>query len=157
MHRIAAPLMTAALWPSLLTTPSLAQAYGDRDIWWAWGFGHMLFGGLMMIVFWGGIIALIVLLVRWLGGASGDSSGPGSRRTPLQILQERFATGEIDHLDHEARQMPLRKPFIHRGRKQKPGLTVNLAEIAHQRRSIQENHSMIPNRIPALASSPTGS
>ena len=103
MHRIAAPLMTAALWPSLLTTPSLAQAYGDRDIWWAWGFGHMLFGGLMMIVFWGGIIALIVLLVRWLGGASGDSSGPGSRRTPLQILQERFATGEIDKQEYEER------------------------------------------------------
>lgn len=103
MHRIAAPLMTTALWPSLLTTPSLAQAYGDRDIWWAWGFGHMLFGGLMMIVFWGGIIALIVLLVRWLGGASGDSSGPGSRRTPLQILQERFATGEIDKQEYEER------------------------------------------------------
>jgi putative membrane protein len=103
MHRIAAPLMTIALWPSLSATPGLAQAYGDRDIWWSWGYGHMLFGGLMMTAFWGGVIALIVLLVRWLGGASGDSSGSGSRRTPLQILQERFAMGEIDKQEYEER------------------------------------------------------
>lgn len=103
MHRIAAPFMTTSLLPALLATPSLAQAYGDRDIWWAWGFGHMLFGGLMMIVFWGGVIAVIVLLIRWLGGTSGDSPLSGSRQTPLQILQERFARGEIDKQEYEER------------------------------------------------------
>jgi putative membrane protein len=55
-----------------------AQDYADRPGYWHyggdWGWGHMLFGSLMMILFWGGIIVLIVLAVRWLGGGSaGDA------------------------------------------------------------------------------------
>lgn len=110
MRRLTMPLMTMLL-PMLSATPGLAQAYGDRDLWWhpVWGWGHMIFGSLMMIVFWGGIIALIVLLVRRLGGAggSGDSSGSAPRRTPLDILQERFAKGEIDRQEYEERRRVL--------------------------------------------------
>ncbi len=101
--------MIMLLLPTLWAAPSLAQAYGDRDIWWhpAWGWGHMIFGSLMMIVFWGGIVALIVLLVRWLGGASGDTSGLIQRQTPLELLQERFAKGEIDRQEYEERRKVL--------------------------------------------------
>lgn len=106
MKRLVASLLTTLL-PILWAAPSLAQAYGDRDFWWhpGWGWGHMIFGGLMMIAFWGGIILLIVLLVRWLGGAgaSSNSSGPLPRRMPLEILQERFAKGEIDKEEYEER------------------------------------------------------
>jgi len=98
---------TAILSSMLWAAPSLAQAYGERDFWWhpGWGWGHMIFGGLMMIAFWGGLILLIVVLVRWLGGgsASGHASSPASRQTPLEILQERFAKGEIDKEEYEER------------------------------------------------------
>ena len=92
--------------------PALAQAAGEREwggFWHpAWGWGHMIFGSLMMIAFWGGIIFLIVLLVRWL--ARRDSSGQGTlpaQRTPLEILQERFAKGEIDKEEFEERRRVL--------------------------------------------------
>lgn len=104
MRRLLA-LFTGILLSTLWTAPSVAQAYGDRDVWWhpGWGWGHMIFGGLMMIVFWGGVIVVIVLLVRWLGsGGAGHPSAP-SRRTPLDILQERFAKGEIDKEEYEDR------------------------------------------------------
>jgi len=88
--------------PALLTSlPAQAQtAAGRPDNWhygWDWGWGHMIFGSLMMIVFWGGLILVIVLAVRWLGGASSREAGsPPSRNRALEILQERFARGEID-------------------------------------------------------------
>lgn len=106
MRRLSTVLLMMAM-PIIAVAPSFAQTYGDRDFWWhpGWGWGHMIFGGLMMIAFWGGIILLIVLLVRWLGGADASSHTSSStlRRTPLEILQERFAKGEIDKEEYEER------------------------------------------------------
>lgn len=98
--------LAAALvaWP----LPALAQnAVGGPDNWhygWDWGWGHMIFGSLMMILFWGGIIVAIVLAVRWRGsGSSQDTSPAASRNKALDILQERFARGEIDKEEFEER------------------------------------------------------
>ncbi len=55
----------------------------------------MVFGGLMMILFWAGVIVLVVLAVRWLGGV-----GHGLAR---DILDERFADGDIDKDEYEER------------------------------------------------------
>ncbi|SHF67890.1 putative membrane protein [Modicisalibacter ilicicola DSM 19980] len=94
--------------------PALAQQRYDDSFWHpAWGWGHMFFGGLMMIVFWGGIIALVVLLVRWLsrndalGRSDTSDSGSSRRPTPLEILQERYARGEIDKQEYEERRKDL--------------------------------------------------
>jgi len=40
-------------------------------MWWGSGFGWgwMIFGSLMMLLFWGGLIALVVLAVRAFTGA----------------------------------------------------------------------------------------
>jgi putative membrane protein len=78
--------------------------YG-RDNWgWGWGWGHMIYGPLMMIVFWGGLIVVIVLAVRWLGGsASHRHNEPSNRNNALDILKERFARGEIDKEEFEER------------------------------------------------------
>ncbi len=100
-----------ALIPMSLTMASLsaaAQTTGDRPDYghygWDWGWGHMMFGGLMMILFWGGIILVIVLGVRWLGDRSSHSAAPpASRKGALDILQERFARGEIDKEEFEDR------------------------------------------------------
>jgi len=63
----------------------------------------------MMMAFWNGIIVLIVFLVRWLGDRSGSGreSRPTSHRSPHEILQERFARGEIDKEEYEERRKVL--------------------------------------------------
>ena len=64
----------------------------------------MFFGSLMMLLFWGGIILLIVLAVRWFGSGPSHGKAPvDSRNKALDILQERFARGEIDKEDYEER------------------------------------------------------
>ena len=72
---------------------------------WGWG-GGMFFGPLFMI---GGpvlLIILIVVLVRWFG-ASRDAPGVRLNPSPREILDERFAKGEIDREDYEARRKAL--------------------------------------------------
>ena len=58
-----------------------------------WGVGHSMFGGLMMLVFWGIVVALIVLAVRWISQA--DQRGPQSSDA-MEILKTRFAKGELN-------------------------------------------------------------
>jgi putative membrane protein len=88
------------------TVPAHAQGLEGREFYrhYDFGFGHMLFGGLMMIAFWGGIIVLIILAVRWLssGGPAGRER-PSGRQSALEILQERHARGETDHDEFEKR------------------------------------------------------
>lgn len=85
--------------------PAWSQTPGGRDwMWhqsWGWGFG----GGLGMIVFWAVIILLIVLVVRGIGGSRGERPPPAN--SALQILQERFARGEIDRTEYEERRKTL--------------------------------------------------
>ena len=52
--------------------------------WW------MVFGGLWMAAFWGGIIALIVWGITRL--VRGNST---PKQTPLEVAKERYARGEI--------------------------------------------------------------
>ena len=75
-------------------------------MWWGQGFGWgwMLFGGLMMILFWGGLIALIVLAVRGLTGAGSSTATPtpvNTSNSALRILKERYARGEITKEEYE--------------------------------------------------------
>ena len=70
------------------------------------GWYGMFFGPLMMIIFIAVVVVLVVLAVRWLGGGHGPSQ-PSPARTPLDILKERFARGEIDKEEFEERRRVL--------------------------------------------------
>ncbi len=73
------------------------------------GWGGMAFGFLMMIAFVAAIVVMVVLVVRALGGAarSGPARTTPPEKTPLDILEERFASGEIDRQDFEERRRVL--------------------------------------------------
>ena len=64
----------------------------------------MIFGSLMMIAFWGGLILVVVLAIRWLSGSAPHKRDePVRRDRALDILKERFARGEIDKDEYEER------------------------------------------------------
>ncbi len=65
-----------------------------------WGYGG--FGFLWMALFWIGIALLVTWAVR-----RGDEDRAPARRQALDILEERFARGEIDAEEFEARRRAL--------------------------------------------------
>ena len=68
----------------------------------------MVLGPLFMILFLAAIIAVVVLLVRWLGdGSRATPTPPAGMGRPLDILEARFARGEIDEADFEERKRSL--------------------------------------------------
>ncbi len=88
--------------------PAEAQVYKDYGMWHeTWGFGPMLFGVLMMILFWAAIFALAALLVRWIAGWGTQREQPPLKSSAVEILEERFARGEIDQQEFEDRRRVL--------------------------------------------------
>lgn len=68
------------------------------------GFG---FGGGFMILWWIVIIAVVVMVVKWLV-SSYDTAGRSSREnTAMEILKERYARGEIDEQEFQKRKREL--------------------------------------------------
>jgi putative membrane protein len=53
--------------------------------WW------MTFGGIIFVLFWVGVIALIV----WFTKKTGDRGETSEKKNPLNIAKERYAKGEI--------------------------------------------------------------
>jgi len=68
-----------------------------HPMWWMWGAGGIVMM-LFMLLFWGMVIAGLVVGIRWLvmqGRASGSDSA-------MQILRERYARGDISREEFEA-------------------------------------------------------
>jgi putative membrane protein len=77
----------------------------DWGFGWGWG-GGMFFGPLFMIAGPVLLIVLVVVLVRWLGPGGRDI--PRDRiQSPREILDERFAKGEIQRDEYEQRRKAL--------------------------------------------------
>jgi putative membrane protein len=68
-----------------------------------WGMG---FGILFMLLFWGLIILGIVALIRWLLTQSSPKRRAGDK-TALEIVQERYARGEIERDEYEQKMRDL--------------------------------------------------
>lgn len=68
-----------------------------------WGFG---FGGFYMILFWAVIIAVVVVLVKWIFRGSARTDMPSSK-SALDVLKERYARGEIGREEFEQKKRDL--------------------------------------------------
>ena len=65
--------------------------------------GWMGFGGGLMWFFWIFVIVAIVMLLR----TGPDKRSSNDRETPLEILQKRYARGEIDEEEFRRRKAEL--------------------------------------------------
>lgn len=111
--------VVAAVGIALAPTLALAQqqslepyryACGPYMMDWGGGWYGMIFGPLFMILVLGLVIAVAVLLVRWLAGPWHSIQAPhhmSPGRTPLDILKERYARGEINKDEFEERRRVL--------------------------------------------------
>jgi putative membrane protein len=92
-------LMTSGL---LVQERAYEWGWGMHPMWafWGvWGIGMML----IMLLFWGLVIVGVVLGIRWL-----VSQGKESRSdSALEILRQRYARGEINKEEFEARKRDL--------------------------------------------------
>ena len=57
------------------------------------GYGFMGFGGFFGLIFWLLLIVGIFLAIKWVLGASSSS---GTSLSALEILKQRYASGEIN-------------------------------------------------------------
>ncbi len=107
------------------TNASFPSGYGLPMVWWMMGgggnpmmgyggwnnWGNMMgwggfgFGWIFMIIFWILIILGVVALVRYFGGTKQTSMDRA--KTPLDILKERYAKGEIDKKEFEDKKKDL--------------------------------------------------
>lgn len=70
----------------------------------AGGFG---FGGIFMILWWVLVIVGVVALVRWVATSYGGDGKSGGGSKALEILQQRYARGEIDEQEFQNRKRDL--------------------------------------------------
>ena len=99
-----------ALWPILATVERAGALLAQGRMyewhwemhpmwWWGWGLGMMA----MTLLFWAIVIVGLIIGVRWLLGKGREERSDSA----LQILRERYARGEINKEEFEARKKDL--------------------------------------------------
>lgn len=63
-------------------------------------------GWIFMVLFWVLVAVAVVALLRWLG-TPWSERGVRQKKTPLDILKERYARGEIDRDEYEQKRRDL--------------------------------------------------
>ena len=104
---VAAAFLPVSAWAT--ETPAEPYTWGPQMMW-GWGWYGMIFGPLFMVLVLAVVIAAAVFIVRSLGGpwqGAAPPHYPPPSRTPLDILKERFARGEIDKNEFEDRRRVL--------------------------------------------------
>lgn len=69
--------------------------------------GWSIFGGIMMIVFWVVIIALVVWWIKKLSEKNPDSKNE-DKHDPIDVAKQRYAKGEITKVEFEQLKRDLR-------------------------------------------------
>jgi putative membrane protein len=88
--------LPAAVWAQ--GSPNHPEASWEMMHDWGWGSGWMWLMPLFGIAWFALLVVVIVLVVRWLGGGNGDRGA--SARSARDILDERYARGEIDREEY---------------------------------------------------------
>jgi putative membrane protein len=102
------PTVVTSLVMALVPAPAVAQeqpwewGWGMHPGWWMWGAGGLVMM-LMMLLFWGLVIAGAVLGIRWLVRQGRDERSDRA----LDVLRERYARGEIDKDEFDAKRRDL--------------------------------------------------
>lgn len=101
MDRIALTLVSAlGDFAMTFLTAQEPYAWGWRmHPMWGWGLGMMA----MMLAFWAIVIVAVVVGMRWFVGQTKSVRGDSA----LEILRERFARGEIEKDEFEAKKKQL--------------------------------------------------
>lgn len=118
--RIGIGVLPAVAAAGVALAPALAAAqqpethryvFGPFMMDWAGGWSGMFFGPMFMVGMLLPAVIIAVLLARWVGGPwhsyPPPQHAPPPGRTPLDILKERFARGEIDKAEYEERRRVL--------------------------------------------------
>ncbi|WP_063682940.1 SHOCT domain-containing protein [Bradyrhizobium stylosanthis] len=94
-------LLPGLAWAQASPDTERYYGWGPHMMGWGGGWSGMIFGPLFMILSLAALIVLVVISVRWLSGSARDNTAAPITRTPLDILKERFARGEIDKAEFE--------------------------------------------------------
>lgn len=92
------PILLAAI---LAASPAFADGPGEGYYghpMWSGGWGGLFMGWGMMAIFMIAVVAVILFLIRGIGGG-GDNTRPSA----LDILDDRYARGEIDAAEYAER------------------------------------------------------
>ena len=65
----------------------------------SWGMGIGIIGVLFSVIFWAGIIALIIWAITKL--VKNENSGKVEKQSPIDFAKERYARGEITKEEFE--------------------------------------------------------
>lgn len=110
LRHLAVGVVTAMLTMSAYMSSAMADfsntpGYGHSHMNWGDGMGMMMFGPVMMI----GLVVLIVLVVVSLVQRKSHANGRADQATSsaLELLNERYAKGEIDHDEYAERKRRL--------------------------------------------------
>jgi len=99
--------LAVLMWPAVVFANGISDGHGRAFM---WGWGGMGFGPIFMILVLAAVVVLVVLLIRWLGGLGREAPGPHITprgKSPIEILKERYARGEIDKEEFEERRRTL--------------------------------------------------
>ena len=102
VQRTIFPIVAVWVIPGLALAQERSDEWGwgmHPMMWGAWGFGMMF----MMVLFWGLIIVGVVLVIRWLVGQGKETRTDSA----LEILRQRYARGEINKEEFEAKKKDL--------------------------------------------------
>lgn len=115
MEKVVRLLASAAVF-----IPLVAVAHGPDDsygtgpgmmgpgmMWWGYGMGW--FWTILMIVFWIALIVGLIFLIRWLASSAGPLGRARGEETALDILKKRYARGEMDKEEFEAKKRDLKE------------------------------------------------
>src|SRR3954470_23086441 len=83
-----------------------AEMMYDGRMWGnGWGWVGWTVMGVLMVLFWVGVITAIVIAIHYLSGSGNTAAGPPSYRPsrPEDVLAERFARGKIDQEEYRRR------------------------------------------------------